>query len=214
LSAAAKSSRDEWLGHAVDQPSRSFLPLFRKVAPKGAEAYVAANPYQSEVAVRPNPNPWRTAMFNFMEVQTLRHLTEQEVCEINFIIKSRSDWNTFGGGYLLMPDPRGFDFGGDIILGNRDGTATSFDAYGRRPRQRDFGREFKSKDEFETLHGSRASSRAYMARTAGAAHSTMRASRPSATTRTSTGTTSAWRSGTGGENDRIAATRKIPRTSQ
>jgi hypothetical protein len=152
LSAAAKSSRDEWLGHAVDQPSRSFLPLFRKVAPKGAEAYVAANPYQSEVAVRPNPNPWRTAMFNFMEVQTLRHLTEQEVCEINFIIKSRSDWNTFGGGYLLMPDPRGFDFGGDIILGNRDGTATSFDAYGRRPRQRDFGREFKSKDEFETLH--------------------------------------------------------------
>lgn len=48
------------------------------------------NPYQSEVAVRPNPNPWRTAMFNFMEVQALRHLTEQEVREINFIIKSRA----------------------------------------------------------------------------------------------------------------------------
>ena len=131
------------------------------------------NPYQSELAVRPNPNPWRTAMFNFMEVQTLRHLTEHEVREINFIIKSRalryvaaadkewlhpekhvskSQWNTFGDGYLLMPDPRGVTFSQEIVIGHRDGTATAFDAYGRRPGQPGFGRESKGMDEFDTLH--------------------------------------------------------------
>jgi Protein of unknown function (DUF4238) len=130
------------------------------------------NPYQSEVAVRPNAHPWRRAMFNFMEVQTLRHLTEREVREINFIIKSRalqyvaaaneewlypekhvskSDWNVFGDGYLLMPDPRPVTFSGEITIGFADGRATSFDAYGRRPWQRDFGREYKSMDEWDTL---------------------------------------------------------------
>ena len=38
------------------------------------------------------------------------------------------------------------------MIGFSDGRATSFDAYGRRPWQRDFGREYESKDEFETLH--------------------------------------------------------------
>ncbi len=131
------------------------------------------NPYQSEVALRPNPNPWRSAMFNFLEIQTLRHLSEQEVREINFIIKSRalryiaaakeewlypdkyiskSKWNSFGDGYLLMPDPRGVDFSGEIVIGYRSGRSTAFDPYGRRPWQPGFGRESKNMDEFETLY--------------------------------------------------------------
>lgn len=131
------------------------------------------NPYQSEIAVRPNPNSWRGAIFNFTEIQTLRHLSEQEVREINFIIKSRalryvaaareewlypdkhvtkSQWNSFGDGYLLMPDPRAVDFSGEIMIGYSDGRSTAFDPYGRRPWQPGFGREGKSMDEFETLH--------------------------------------------------------------
>jgi hypothetical protein len=131
------------------------------------------NPYQSEVDQRPNPQPWRAAIFNFMEIQTLRHLSEQEVREINFIIKSRalryvaaaradwlypethiskSQWNVFGYGYLLMPDPRGVTFGGEILIGYQDGRSTSFDAYGRRPWQPGYGKEYKSGVEFETLH--------------------------------------------------------------
>ncbi len=129
-------------------------------------------PYQSEVDQRPNPQPWRTAMFNFMEIQTRRHLSEQEVREINFIIKSRalryvaaarpewlypekfvskSQWNVFGDGYLLMPDPRGVRFGGEIVIRYRDGRATSFDAYGRRPWQPGYNREFESQSEFSSL---------------------------------------------------------------
>lgn len=123
------------------------------------------NPYQSEVTVRPNPNPWRTAIFNFMDIQTLRHLSEQEVREVNFIIKSRalryiaaakeewlypekyiskSQWNTFGHGYLIMPDPRPIHLGGEILIGYRDGRSAAFDAYGRRPWQAGYDQENKN----------------------------------------------------------------------
>jgi hypothetical protein len=129
------------------------------------------NPYQSETAVRPNPNPLRDAIFDVMGVQIARHLNEQEVREINFIIKSRarryiaaaseewlfperyvskSQWNTFGNGYLLMPDPRGVPFKGELIIGYKDGTSTGFDPYGRRPWQAGFGKE-KERSEFKTL---------------------------------------------------------------
>jgi hypothetical protein len=117
------------------------------------------NPYQSEVDVRPNPNPFRGTIFKVTDIQTLRHLTEHEVRQINFIMKSRahryigaakpewlypeehvtkSDWNTYGSGYLLMPDPRSVTYSGQIIIGNKDGTATAFDEYGRRPWQQGF----------------------------------------------------------------------------
>ena len=132
------------------------------------------NPYQSEVGVRPNPNPFRNTMFNVTDIQTLRHLNEKEVREINFIIKSRalryigaareewlypeqhvtkSDWNRYGHGYLLMPDPRSVAYGGETIIGYQDGTATAFDEYGRRPWDQDFkGQEGGVDDDWNTFH--------------------------------------------------------------
>jgi hypothetical protein len=129
------------------------------------------NPYQSEVAIRPNPKLLRDAMFNFMNIQILRNLNEQEVREINFIIKSRarryigaakeewlfpekyvskSEWNTYGNGYLFMPDPRDVYLGGDIFVSFKDGSSTGFDPYGRRPGQPGFGKD--SASDAETLH--------------------------------------------------------------
>ena len=131
------------------------------------------NPYQREMEMRPNPNPLRGALFNVMDIQILRHLSEQEVREINFIIKSRarryigaakeewlfpekhvskSNWSNYGHGYLLMPDPRDVHFTGEIIMGFSDGKTTGFDPYGRRPWERDFGKEGKEMDEFKTLN--------------------------------------------------------------
>lgn len=130
------------------------------------------NPYQSPLKIRPNPNPFRGALFKFMDIQTMRHLTEQEVREINFIIFSRalqyiasskeewlypekfvskSNWNTYGNGYLLMPDPRSMHPGGEIIIGYKDGSVSKHDEYGRNPFQSDFGKETKTRIEFETL---------------------------------------------------------------
>lgn len=131
------------------------------------------NPYQSEVGMRPNPNPFRGALFKLMETQTHRHLDEQEVREINFIVKSRahrfvgagkeewlypeqfiskSNWNTYGHGYLLMPDPRDVHYTGEVIMGFNDGRTTAFDAYGRRPGERDFGKEGREMRDFQTLY--------------------------------------------------------------
>lgn len=140
------------------------------------------NPYQSETGVRPNPILLRGALFNLLDVQILRYLSEQEVREINFIIKSRarrfigaakeewlfpdtyvskSNWNTFGHGYLLMPDPRAIHLGGDVYIGFKDGSSTGFDPYGRRPWQSGFGKDsasdgktlFRFQGEFARLFG-------------------------------------------------------------
>lgn len=128
----------------------------------------ARNPYQSPLGLRPNPNPFRNAIFKFTDIQVLRHLSEQEVREINFIIKNRSsryiagakeewlypekyinrsDWDKFGHGYLLMPDPRALHLGGEIMWGNNDGTGGAMDEYGRRPWDPDYGKESKTGSE-------------------------------------------------------------------
>ena len=131
------------------------------------------NPYQPEIALRPNPYPLRSAIFKFTKIQTLRHLSEQEVREIKFIIKSRafhyiaaakeewlypdkyiskSNWNVYGDGYLCMPDPRAINLGGEIFWGNYDGTGGSIDTYGRRPWQPGYNKESKSQEEFDSLY--------------------------------------------------------------
>ncbi|MDO8591241.1 MAG: DUF4238 domain-containing protein [bacterium] len=131
------------------------------------------NPYQSETALRPNPFPFRDTIFKITDIQTLRHLSEQEVREINFIIKSRarryigaakkewlypeahvtkSDWNHYGDGYLLMPDPRPIHLGGEIFWGNKDGTGGAMDEYGRRPGDKDYGKEGKAHEEADSFY--------------------------------------------------------------
>jgi hypothetical protein len=113
-------------------------------------------------------------MFKVTDIQTLRHLSEQEVLEINFIIKSRalryigaakeewlyperhvtkSDWYQYGNGYLLMPDPRGVTYGGQIFIGHRDGTSSAYDEYGRRPWEKGYtGRRDGVGEDWNTFH--------------------------------------------------------------
>jgi hypothetical protein len=132
------------------------------------------NPYQPPTKTRPNPNPLRTAIFSMLDIQTQRHLSEPEVRQINFITKSRarryiaagkkewlypedyiskSDWAQYGNGYLLMPDPRSVRFTREIIMGFKDGSATAFDEYGRRPWEADYKQPTKEgPNEWYTFH--------------------------------------------------------------
>ena len=133
------------------------------------------NPYQNELEMRPNPIFFRGAIMKITDIQTLRYLSEEEVRQINFIIKSRayryvaaakenwlhperyvskSDWYNYGYGYLLMPDPRGVEYGGQILIGHKDGTASAFDEYGRRPGQEGFKEFDKSgaEEDWNTFH--------------------------------------------------------------
>jgi len=127
------------------------------------------NPYQNPLKARPNPNLFRPAMFNFMQIQTGRFLPEVEVSEINYVIKRRAHryiaaseeawlypeesistqwWDKLGNGYLFMPDPRSVSFSTELIIGHKDSRrADSSDEYGRKPWQPDYGD--KQRREFE-----------------------------------------------------------------
>jgi hypothetical protein len=151
--------RSDWCRGANDPDIR--LHGTHTIFPLGLERVLiltnrswARDPYQSATGWRPNPEFYRETFFNFFEIQTHRSLQEQEVREINFILKSRayryiaaaqedwlfperhvskSDWNTYGRTHLLMPDPRGLHHGGEVIMGYADGSTQAFDDYGRRP---------------------------------------------------------------------------------
>jgi hypothetical protein len=130
------------------------------------------DPYQSATGLRPNPDPFRGAVFKFTDIQVRRYLSEQEVREINFIIKSRakryiaaakqewlypekfvskSDCNTYGHGYLLMPDPRAIHWGGTVMWGGGPGGSGAVDEYGRLPGDPDFEAGPTKEREYKTL---------------------------------------------------------------
>lgn len=124
-------------------------------------------------------------MFNFLEIQTHRSLSEHDVRKINCIIKRRAyryiaagreewlyperhvkfTWRAVGDEHLLMPDPRSLHPGAEIIIGYADGATQAMDAFGRLPGDHEFGREARSAqeiqahrrwcDEFEHLFGER-----------------------------------------------------------
>jgi len=127
------------------------------------------DPYQNPLSIRPNPKLLRQpALFNFTEIQFDRFLSQEEVIEINYVIKRRArryiaaaerewlfpekhlscdHWRKLGDGYLLMPDPRHVFTGGEMVVGYSGGTYDWFSAYGHRPWQK--GYENKNRDDRE-----------------------------------------------------------------
>lgn len=124
------------------------------------------NPYQSERKPRPNPRMIRDAMFNYMQIQTFRSLSEEEVLQINYITKKRAHryvagakkewlypedylkslhWPNFGNGYLLMPEPREIHMGGEIVIGYKGGGSDAYSEYGHKP----WEKGFKDKKRYE-----------------------------------------------------------------
>lgn len=131
------------------------------------------NPYSDPVKHRPNSTLFRPSIFNFMQIQTGRELTDLEVTEINYIIKSRAskfiaaakeewlypertlrtqNWDKLGSGYLLMPDPRSVSFSSEIIIGYDNGRSDGFDAYGRKPWQPGYDDKALHDSEWLSFH--------------------------------------------------------------
>jgi hypothetical protein len=131
------------------------------------------NPYQDPRKYGPNKRLFHTGMFMGTSLQRGRHLSEQEVREINYIIKRRAHryiaaaerewlypeellpsthWSKFGNGYLLMPDPRDISMGGQIYVGYKDGTSEAWNEYGQRPWERGFEDAKRFERESATLH--------------------------------------------------------------
>jgi hypothetical protein len=123
----------------------------------------ATNPYGPPTKMRPNPELERDAIFNQMEVQVGRQLDEDEVRRINLVIKRRAfrfvaaaevdwlypeqhlpkkiRWSRLSDGYLLFPDPRELNHGGEIIVGFSGGGSMARDPFGRTPLDPDYGKD-------------------------------------------------------------------------
>jgi len=132
----------------------------------------ARNPYGDPLKLRPNPGLFRDTIFNFTQIQIGRKLSEEEVCEINHIVKTRAcryvaaarkewlyperhisirRWDKLGNGYLLMPDPRSMSFPSDVYIGYESGRSEAFDEYGRRPWDADYSDKAHRNQEWITL---------------------------------------------------------------
>jgi hypothetical protein len=131
------------------------------------------NPYGYPKKPRPNFYPYRSAMFNFMHIQTDRMLDDTEVNEMNYVIKNRAyryvaaakkewlypekripsqNWSELGQGYLFMPDPRSVIFSSEIVIGYGNRRADSFDEYGRKPWQPDYSNKLERDKEWISFH--------------------------------------------------------------
>jgi hypothetical protein len=127
------------------------------------------NPYQNERSVRPNPTYFHQSVFCFTDIQMWRSLSELEVLQINYITKRRAfryiaaaneewlypekrlgstNWAKLGDGYLLMPEPRDINMGGQILIGYEGGGSDAYSEYGHKPWQP--GYEDKERDRIES----------------------------------------------------------------
>ena len=130
------------------------------------------NPYQHELTYRPNPSFYHQTMTMLTGIQQGRLLTEEEVRQINYIIKKRAlkwvaaaedewlfperelastHWSKFGNGYLLMPEPRAIHMGGEIFVGFNDGRSEAYSEYGHRPWQEGYKDDARFKRESDAL---------------------------------------------------------------
>ena len=131
------------------------------------------NPYQNELKSRPNPSFFRDTIFSFLGIQTSRKLTEDEVLQINSITKRRAyryvaaaerewlypekhvstdHWKKFGGGYLLMPEPRLIVMGGEVMVRYRGGQVEAYSEYGHKPWQPGYKDEQRDKRDSQALY--------------------------------------------------------------
>jgi len=131
------------------------------------------DPFQNPQKLRPNPKFFRqAALFNFLDIQHHRFLSEEEVVEVNYITKKSAlryiaaqerewlfpesrlrstHWRKLGDGYLLRPDPRHVHGGGRTFVGFEDGRSDSWDAYGRKPWQGGYEDKKLEEHEWKTM---------------------------------------------------------------
>lgn len=131
------------------------------------------DPFQNPLKLRPNPRFFRSGrMFNILDIQHERYLTEEEVLEINYITKKRAfryiaaaerewlyperhlrstNWRKLGDGYLLMPDPRHIHGGGNIVVGFEGGGSAAWSEYGHRPWEDGYEDKKRKEHEWATM---------------------------------------------------------------
>jgi hypothetical protein len=151
----------------------TFFPLNREKLLVLTNLSWVRNPYQSALTKRPNPNPFRDAMFNFNQIQTHRIVPDEAVANVNYIIKRRAyryvgsteaawlypettvgstRWDKIGSPYFFMPDPRSVEFSTGTFAHYTSGHTEAMDEYGRPPVPLDSGLDPARRTEWNSFH--------------------------------------------------------------
>jgi hypothetical protein len=132
---------------------------------------LARNPWSTPTEMRTNARSFQSAMKHLGDVQFGRELDEEEVLRINYILKRRAvryvaapeedwlyperrvsttEWAKLDDDWFLLPHLWKIRFSSEIIVGHRDGSASAWDEYGRRPWQLGYKDERQRDREWET----------------------------------------------------------------
>lgn len=130
------------------------------------------NPWATPTEPRVNARSFQSAMKHLGDIQFGRELEEDEVLRVNYILKRRAvrylaaaeeewlfperrvsttDWPRLDDDWFLFPHLWRVPFSREIIVGHKDGTASAWDEYGRRPWDRSFQDERQAALEWKTV---------------------------------------------------------------
>ena len=121
--------------------SHTLLPLSSERLLILTNRLWACNPHRPPVELRANPDLFRAAMFNFLDIAAGREEWLYPERDVRF------NWRAVGDDHLLMPDPRSLQPGAEWFMGYAGGRIESMDAFGRRPGDQRFGHEARSGPE-------------------------------------------------------------------
>jgi hypothetical protein len=166
----------EMQGELMPKLERRWFEIQASIQPKSLQKndsrpLLGQDRPASSQTPRGEPDLFRAAMFNFVDVHQGRSLSEAEVLAINRTIKLRAyrfiaagkeewlyperhtriSWREVGKEAILMPDPRPLSPSSEMILGYEGGAASAMDAYGRMPGQPGYAEEVTSQDEWGSL---------------------------------------------------------------
>lgn len=138
----------EWIGTQTLFPfdKDNLFVLTHLEGEKGVGSAAARKP-------RTNARYFDTSIVKYDKCIRDRELSDEQVLEVNYIIKQRADKYVAGGTreelypekhlksrmwpklgrFLLPPSSKTFNSGGDIVIGMNDGSFMFQDAFGRRP---------------------------------------------------------------------------------
>jgi len=129
------------------------------------------NPWSVPTMHRTNARSFESATKHLGHIQFGRELEEDEVLRINYVMKRRAaryiaaaeeewlypelrvsttEWTRMDDDWFLLPHLWRVPFSREIIVGHRDGTASAWAEYGRRPWQRGYKDEKQFNREWQT----------------------------------------------------------------
>jgi hypothetical protein len=151
--------------------TRTIFPLALDSCIIITHVQLVRDPWSTPTEMRTNARSYEPAMKHLGDIQFGREIEEDEVLRVNYILKKRAvryiaaaeeewlyperhasttDWGKLDNDWFLFPHLWKVPFHREIVIGHRDGRASAWDEYGRRPWQHGFKDERQRDREWGT----------------------------------------------------------------